>query len=200
MPVVPIQAAHIAAAAHIHAEALAGDFLPSLGEPFLSRFYKTVLNEGLGFGFVQLEEAGINGFVIGSVDTSSLFRKAVLSAGIRMGMDALPAILRRPALLLKVLETFLYPGRESFVVERAELLVIAVAANQRGKSVGRELVQALNDEFRKQGVQSYKVTVLNSNDSANRFYQHLGFHRAGRFKLYQKSWNLYTYTLGATIP
>jgi ribosomal protein S18 acetylase RimI-like enzyme len=54
------------------------------------------------------------------------------------------------------------------------------------------LVNALNAAFRAQGVQSYKVTVLQSNQGANSFYRALGFQPTLEFELYKKKWNLYT--------
>ena len=80
--------------------------------------------------------------------------------------------------------------------EKAELVVIAVGAEARNRGSGHVLVQALETELRQVGVTSYKVTVLQSNSGANRFYQREGFELASKFDLYGKSWNLYTHSLG----
>lgn len=198
MRVAPLGADHLPAVAHLHAGALAGDFLPSLGEPFLRTFYQAALRLGLAFGFVVEGEGELYGFVLGSADTSALFRKTVLSAGPALAWAALPAVLRRPGLLLKVAETFLYPSREAAVPQPAELLVIAVSEERRGQRIGEALVSALSQAFCERGIPAYKVTVLQQNAGANRFYQRLGFRLAGSFNLYRRGWNLYLYSTGET--
>lgn len=196
MPVVPLGAEHVEAAARLHASALAGDFLPSLGPAFLSVFYRTALARNQLFGFVQVEAGQVEGFVAASPDTSRLFRSVLAGASLNLAWAALPAVLRKPGLLLKVAETFLYPRREAQAgTAEAELLVIAVEAEKRGCGIGEALVQALNEAFRAQNVPVYKVTVLETNPGANRFYRRLGFRPSGAFRLYGKAWNLYTYPL-----
>jgi ribosomal protein S18 acetylase RimI-like enzyme len=121
-----------------------------------------------------------------------LFKRVVASRAVMLGLRAIPAVIRKPALIANVLETFLYPGKESAVPEKAELVVIGFDAAHRGRGLGRGLVNALNEAFRAQGVQSYKVTVLQENLGANSFYRALGFQPALEFELYKKKWNLYT--------
>ena len=207
---VPMQASHARRVAEIHASALPGDFLPSLGTGFLCVFYRAALESGAAFGFVQEAGGRVGGFVLGSADTGRLFHRVILRAALPLGWAALPAILRRPSLLARVAETFLYPQREAsargapaqevrvqeaVAQEAAELVVIAVDSQLRGQGSGQALVRALDEAFLAQGVHSYKVTVLQSNPGANRFYQRLGFCLAGQFKLYGKRWNLYTRSL-----
>jgi ribosomal protein S18 acetylase RimI-like enzyme len=191
--IVPLQREHAARVAELHCAALAGDFLPSLGPSFLTVFYEGVMDLGVGFGFVAIEDGRPVGFVLGSADTSVLFKQVVASRAVLLGLRAIPAIIRRPALVANVLETFLYPGKEGAVLEKAELVVIGFDAAYRGRGLGRGLVNALNDAFSAQGVRSYKVTVLQENLGANSFYRALGFQPAHEFELYKKKWNLYTY-------
>jgi ribosomal protein S18 acetylase RimI-like enzyme len=190
--IVPMGEDHLRAVARLHAGALAGDFLPSLGERFLHVFYRGALRSRLASGFVNLNEAGaVTGFILGSLDSSALFRYVASRSAGSLGWAALPAVLKRPALLLKVVETFLYPSKES-ADEKAELLVIAVEASCRSQGLGEALVRTLEEVLRAQGIRAYKVTVLQSNPGANRFYQRLGFTLGGQFRLYKKNWNLYT--------
>jgi ribosomal protein S18 acetylase RimI-like enzyme len=189
--IVPMRRSHAGAVACIHAQALAGDFLPSLGINFLRVFYEGALDQGAGFGFVDLEEKP-RGFVFGSADTRALFKRVMLSRMLALGLAALPALLRRPLLLRNVAETFLYPSKEGQSPHQAELVVIGVDTESRGRGIGQALVAELNRAFRAQGIVAYKVTVLRSNPRANRFYQRLGFQLSFEFTLYGKKWNLYT--------
>jgi ribosomal protein S18 acetylase RimI-like enzyme len=197
--IVPLQRSHAGAVARIHVGALAGDFLPSLGVSFLRVFYKGALDQGVGFGFVHLEKGESSqeslqprGFVFGSADTRALFKRVMSSRMLALGVAALPATLRRPLLLRNVAETFLYPSKEGQSPHQAELVVIGVDAALRGRRIGETLVRELDRAFREQGVRAYKVTVLQSNLGANRFYQRLGFRFSFEFTLYGKKWNLYT--------
>jgi ribosomal protein S18 acetylase RimI-like enzyme len=189
--IIPLQREHAASVAELHCAALAGDFLPSLGQGFLTVFYEGVMDLGVGFGFVAAEDGRPVGFVLGSADTSALFKQVVVSRALMLGLHAIPAIIRKPVLVANVLETFLYPGKEGVVPEKAELVVIGFDAAHRGRGLGRGLVNALNDAFRARGVRSYKVTVLQENLGANSFYRALGFQPALEFELYKKKWNLY---------
>jgi len=193
--IIPLQREHAARVAELHCAALAGDFLPSLGQRFLTVFYEGVLDLGVGSGFVAIEDGRPVGFVLGSADTSVLFKRVVARRAVALGWRTIPAVIRKPALVANVLETFLYPGKEDAVPEKAELVVIGFDAAYRGRGLGRGLVNALNDAFRAQGVRSYKVTVLQENLGANSFYRALGFQPVHEFELYKKKWNLYTLDL-----
>jgi ribosomal protein S18 acetylase RimI-like enzyme len=193
--IIPLQREHAARVAELHCAALAGDFLPSLGQGFLTVFYEGAMDLGVGFGFVAIEDSRPVGFVLGSADTSALFKRVVARCAVTLGLRAIPATIRKPALVANVLETFLYPGKEDAVPEKAELVVIGFDAAYRGRGLGRGLVNALNNAFRTQGVRSYKVTVLQENLGANSFYRALGFQPTLEFELYKKKWNLYTLDL-----
>jgi ribosomal protein S18 acetylase RimI-like enzyme len=188
-----MQSGHGVAVAKIHADALAGNFLPSLGVAFLERFYRAVIEEELAFGYVSIEDEQVNGFVLGSIDSSRLFRVVGIKYGVSLGWAALPVIIRKPSTLIKVAETLFYPRKEGFVLERAELVVIAINPERRSQGIGGQLVNALTHAFSMNGIDAYKVTVLQSNDGANRFYRKLGFQLAGEFRLYAFQWNLYIY-------
>lgn len=192
--ILPLRRDHAARVAELHCAALAGDFLPSLGKEFLTVFYEGALDLHVGFGFVAMEQDHLVGFVLGSTDTNALFRKVAVSRAIPLGLRVMTAVFRQPSLISNVLETFLYPSKEN-VAEKAELVVIGLDTAFRGRGLGRKLVDALDNAFRAQQIRSYKVTVLQSNVGANKFYQALGFERALEFELYRKKWNLNTRTL-----
>jgi ribosomal protein S18 acetylase RimI-like enzyme len=195
MTIAKLRVDHAARVADIHARALAGDFLPSLGVGFLTELYRGILGLGLGFGFATLVDNRVAGFVLASEDTSALFRTVLRRRAIPLGLRLAPALLRRPSLVRNIIETFTYPQHESAVPVSAELVVIAVDTAQRGAGIGAALCSALDADFRRRGITRYKVTVNQSNDGANRFYKRQGFELAHAFTLYGRAWNLYTRTL-----
>lgn len=195
MKIAPLTIEHAPRVAQIHASALAGDFLPSLGTGFLTELYRGILGLELGFGFVALTEGAVAGFVIASEDTSALFSTLLRARFLPLGLRVAATLLRKPRLLANVLETFTYPKHEGRVNVPAELVVIAVDGTLRSEGAGAALCGALDNAFRQRGIARYKVTVNQSNNGANRFYERQGFELAYSFTLYKRGWNLYTRTL-----
>lgn len=179
---------HIPAIAKVHVEALAGDFLPTLGESFLKTFYDGVIGQEGVFAFVDIEEEEVVGFIIGTKDSSFFFRKALYSNPFLIVFKLLLSLLKNPTLLKKIIETFLYPRKDTGV--KAELVVIAILNRFQGKGLGRKLINTLDKEFIKNKVKSYKLTVYQDKQAVS-FYEHLKFKRQSEFKLYDKMWYIY---------
>lgn len=181
--------ADIEQVARIHAYALAGDFLPSLGQNFLQVFFRTAIKMP-GTIAIVIENKTVAGFLLGCIDSHSFFYDVLRRATPQLAVAVILPILKKPALLFKAIETFMYPKREASAV-KAELLIIAMDADHRHQGGGRILVEQLDREFLDRSVHEYKLTVLQENANANRFYQNLGFKKAGTFSLFKKPWLLY---------
>jgi ribosomal protein S18 acetylase RimI-like enzyme len=189
--ITPLTPPLVPAVVQLHTKALNGDFLPSLGPAFLTVLYRSIIELNLGFCFVSLDNAEeVSGFVVGTYDSRQLFRTLVTRRLFRFTAEVAAALIRKPRLLSSVFETFLYPSKEGANVPAAELLVIAVRAPDRNKGVGAALVRRLDETMRRHGIDSYKVTVLASNEVAIEFYRRLGFVIKGQFQMYRKPWNI----------
>ena len=186
-----LQRAHVPAVAQLHAEALAGDFLPTLGPAFLRTMYDGMLALGLVFGFVAMDGSEVFGVIVGTTDGRALFRRLAGRRFVPLAWRVTRALLGQPSLIRQTLETFLYPSKEGANTPPAELLFIAVNHAHRGRGIGEALVARLEEAMRARGVLRYKVTVLQQNERANRFYRRLGFERRSQFRLYGKTWNLH---------
>lgn len=178
--------------AAIHAHSLSGDFLPSLGVSFLTELYKSILELKLGFGFVAYDKKTIQGFVLATTDMQKMFKQVFLKRALHLGLKILPVIIKNPAKILKILETFTYSDKESKTKTKAELIVIAVDREFRNQNIGSSLCLTLNKEFVKQKVKEYKVTVNSNNLGAIKFYKRCGFKFAYHFSLYNREWSLLT--------
>lgn len=180
----------VAQAVRLHIEALSyRSFLTSLGEGFLRRLYDGLLAGGDAFLVAATEADRLVGFILAVTDSRRLF-SFVLRHPLRFGPSVARALLRRPWLLRKVLETLAYPRREGASVP-AELVVIAVDADRRSSGIGRELLAGLHRELAARGVDAYKVTVHAAMRDSNRFYLTNGFTLDRTFELYGVPWNLY---------
>jgi ribosomal protein S18 acetylase RimI-like enzyme len=190
--VVALQPGHVSAIARLHAEALAGDFLPSLGPSFLTTLYRSMLELNLGFGFVARGTADdVAGFVMATEDSRSLFRQLITRRFFRLTWQVGVALVHHPRLVVRAVETFLYPSKEGTDTPAAELLVIVVRARDRSKGIGVALVDCLDQSMRQRRIAQYKVTVLAANEAAQKFYRRLGFALAGHFVMYGRPWNLF---------
>jgi len=196
MIVRPLEVQHLRAVAALHCESLPGDFLPSLGPRFLEVLYRGMLELDVACGQVALDGANVVGFVIGTLDSAGLFGRVLRQRALPLAWHVARALLRRPQLLWPTLETVLYPSKERAAgIPDAELLVIAVQQTKRSSGVGERLVDGFEHDLRRRGAAAYKLTVLERNPRAQRFYERAGFTRAHQFRLYDKAWLLYTKSL-----
>lgn len=183
---------HAAEVSLIHANALASDFLPSMGVDFLTELYKGIITSGQGIGFVHVADEKVVGFILAAKDTKKLFYGALMKRGLILAAIGLKKVIRRPSLIPKIAQTILYPKTDDI---KSELLVIAVDGAYKHKHVGRELIEALNSVFIQEGVSEYKVVVYKDNEKANGFYRAVGFHLDRSSRLYGKECNIYKYCL-----
>ena len=177
-------------AADLHYEDLSyRSFITSFGRNFLYQLYKGILLCRLGFFVFANSDSRVKGFVLGCTDSTKLmsviFRRFWIFA-----KSIIPVILKNPALITKLFETIFYSRKEGVKI-KAELLVIAVEAKSRSKSIGSILVEKLNNEFKKQGILEYKVTAHKEMNKSNNFYLKNGMGLLKTFNLYNIPWNIY---------
>ena len=175
----------VAALARLHRE-IPYAFLSTLGDGFLRQLYRGLVTDREGTVLVAEDDIGrIAGFVAGVPSVGSFYLRFVVRHGFWAGAEALPALLRRPALVTKFLETARYPSTTA-VLPPAELVSIAVAPAAQGRGVGRALVDSLLVALAQRGQASVKVLVREENEDANRFYRSLGFRPAGQVVLHDR--------------
>lgn len=76
------------------------------------------------------------------------------------------------------------PGLSRLGLWRGQIESVRVAASQRGKGVGREMIRWAIDECRKRGCGAVQLTSDNRREDAHRFYESLGFEKShAGFKL-----------------
>lgn len=184
-PLVREQAPQIA---KIHFVSLPDNFLPSLGIDFLEKFYEGIIEERGVFGYVDVEGKKIRGFILGTDDMNDFFIKALKNNFFQLTHQLVLKILKKPIIIKKILETFLYPKKE--VGPRAELIVIAVLKRWQGQGIGKRLIATLEKKFLQRTIKKYKLTV-HADKKAVYFYEKLGYRRLSSFNLYDKMWYVY---------
>lgn len=161
----------------MHRESMPSAFLPALGDRFLRRLYLALARDREAVALVAEDQRGILGFATGVPSVRSFYRRFILRHGAPASAAALPA-LTRPGALHRVRESLAYPAGVKDLPD-PELLSIAVVPGARARGVGRALVEGVVRGLRDQGVEELKVVVGADNESANAFYERVGFeHRA----------------------
>ena len=70
------------------------------------------------------------------------------------------------------------------LADEAEVLNLAVRKDVQRKGIGRHLVDAIFESFRKRGVRDVYLEVRVSNAAGQAFYERLGFRQVGRRRSY----------------
>lgn len=172
---VPLDRLHARQVARLHAEGISSGFLASLGHHFLTQLYTAIPKCGAGFGFVALDAAGdVQGFIACTESTGRLYKQAMRRRFLQMAWPIMRYLVR-PSVIKRMIATLRYPTQVGGNVPAAELLSIVVTPALRGQGAGKALVAAASDEFRRRGIDRYKVAVWDQNERANAFYKSCGF-------------------------
>lgn len=157
--------------AALHAARISEGFLPQLGIAFLVRLYRRIVASTNGFATVAVLDGSVVGFAAGATDLGQLYKSFVVRDGLVAGIRAAPRLVRS---WRRVLETLHYPGTTTDL-PAAEILAVAVDAEQAGRGIGRRLVVAGLEEFASRGVQTVKVVAGAQNSAALALYASCGF-------------------------
>lgn len=173
----PARAADADAMARLHRESMPTAFLPTLGQGFLRRLYRSLSADADAFVFVAERRGRVVGFASAVMSVNAFYRRFIRKDGLAAGFAAVPRLVR-PSVARRVVETARYPSMANGLPD-AELLSIAVDASSRERGVGSDLVGALVTALERRGVGEFKVIVGTDNERANRFYERLSFRPAG---------------------
>ncbi len=131
---------------------------------------------------VAVNGEGVVGFATGVPSVGQFYRRFFVRHGVPAAAAAAPRALR-PNVLRRIRETARYPEGTGSLPD-AELLSIAVDPSKRSLGVGRALAEGIVAGLARGGAKEVKVVVGAENEGANRFYERLGFHHAGRMAVH----------------
>jgi ribosomal protein S18 acetylase RimI-like enzyme len=181
MTIVPLGRDHVDDVARLHCSSLSG-LLSRLGMPAIRAFYAGCVVTGAAIAFVAIEENAVRGYVLGAVQPGRL-KAEVLRRSLTRTLSAMClGVMRRPSTLWWLLRSRWGPDQGSYDREAAELTYLAVAAEHRGRGIGRRLVDSFTGAMRAAGVPAYQLSVDGDNRAAAAFYQRMGFRQIGRYR------------------
>lgn len=165
----------------IHTSSFKGFFLTFLGPRFLRELYTDIMLDPTGIAVVaeKVEPTGpcqIVGFAVGSMDAPQLYRNLIRHHLRQFALDGISAVLRKPTIIPRLLRALNKPSENLPVPDAALLMSIAVLPGMQGLGIGKRLITSFIDETAKLGRSNVMLTTDGvDNDSANRFYQSMGF-------------------------
>ena len=162
----------------IHIAAFPEFFMTQLGPSFLREYYRCVLAYPFGILLTEKKSEKCVGFVAGFIDPPSFYRE-LRRRRTRLVLAAALQIVRQPARLLTLFGNYRHAGdvaHRGSEGDTAELSSLAVRPDASGQGVGSRLVQRFIVVATRHGARRVVLTTdAMNNNSANRFYQKLGF-------------------------
>lgn len=166
--------------AQLHREEIASGFLSTLGLPFLTLLYQSLIESDRSLCLTAKDNQAISGFICGSREAGQVFRR--FAQGRRWQIAwALRGLLLRPRILKGILETARYGKRGDInsQIPDAELFSLVVQGQARRTGIGSALVAALAERLAASDINQLKVVVGEELEGAASFYQNLGFKAVG---------------------
>lgn len=168
----PARLSDVPAMAALHGQVMTKAFLPSLGEPFLRRLFRALVEDPDAPTFVADRNGEVIGYTSGVVSMRAFRRRFMLRHGLRAGLAAAPRLVR-PNVVRRAFELFRYPEQTEGLPE-AEHTLIGVrprTAPGLGLALTAEALEALADR----GVQEIKCYVAADNLTMQRVVRRAGF-------------------------
>lgn len=174
----PMEKRHARQVAELHRSGISAGFLSSLGPSFLRQLYAALPSCPAAFGYVwERQDGEVLGFVACARSTGAVYKQSLVRRGLWMALP-LARFLLRPSVIRRMIQTLRYPCQTAGDLPPAEVLSIVVGGAAQGQGVGKALMAAAFEEFRRRGAPQVKVAVGADNEQANAFYRKCGFRLA----------------------
>ena len=150
--------------------------LADLGLPMVLRYYQIAHSDNSVVGISALNSSKkIIGWAMGSPHPDRI-NSALRSPLLWFAFQMLRVLFTRPLILLQLISSVLSSSAETEMKSDAiELTYIGVAADQRGKGLGKDLLNAFIEMSREAGYRSVVLSVEKDNEPAIALYQKAGF-------------------------
>lgn len=170
--------------------------LADLGLPMVLRYYQIARSDNSVVGMCVLDSSKkIIGWAMGSPHPDRI-NSALRSPLLWFAFQMLRVLVTRPLILLQLISSVLSSSAETEMKSDAiELTYIGVAANQRSKGLGKDLLNTFIETSREAGYRSVVLSVEKDNEAAIALYQKAGFKitktfSEGRFERHRMEWIL----------
>lgn len=176
----------LAAIAHIHLAAFPGFFLSQLGHRFLCVMYNAFLSSSFSVFMVYVGVDGqLKGFAVGALQQGNQDRRLAWRFLPQFVWAVLPALLRRPGLVVNRLAARFFEVGESpdFPQDAVVLRSIGVLPSARGGDASVSLLTAFEVAAKNRSATRVCLTTdAENNERAQKFYQRQGYEVTAQFR------------------
>ena len=150
--------------------------LTDLGLPMILRYYQVARSDNSVVGICALDRSKkLIGWAMGSPHPDRI-NSALRSPLLWFAFQMLRVLFTRPLILLQLISSVLSSAAETEMKSDAiELTYIGVAADQRSRGLGKDLLNAFIRASRETGYRSVILSVEKDNGSAIAMYKKAGF-------------------------
>ena len=164
------------AVARVHLRSFREFFLSFLGLDFLKQYYLSIVKFSQ-FGLVAAHHRKVIGFIVGIDSSSGFYKKMLKSRGIRFAFSSLPAIVRKPSAIPRLVGAFWKRAPvEQDEVPTVHLTSLGVEPELFGCGIGHRLISEFLPFISQRGFKRIVLeTDAENNERVRNFYTKEGF-------------------------
>ncbi|MBN1385162.1 MAG: GNAT family N-acetyltransferase [Elusimicrobia bacterium] len=166
-----------------------------LGKPFLKILHRSLIKSRYGVIVVSEIDSKIAGFCSAAYDAPAAARELVLKKFHLLLLTVLSAVLKKPAILKKIIQLFIHLQKTKKDPIRAEFLTIVVEPGHRKQGIAAKMFDLMKAEMKAKGIKKVRNSAVHDDIAVNRMSHKFNFELAGTFYLYGIKMNLYHYNV-----
>lgn len=173
----------------LHQTELKESFINNFGSGFLAVVYKTIISDNQNIFLTIKDNTKVVGFLVATVDGDKFNQKIINNNFLKLSCQIIKSSLFKPLILIKLINWFLTKNIKNKLAP--ELQFIAIDHTHQGKGLGTMLIKQLNNEFKKRGINKYRVGTKALNVLSNNFYKKLDFKYTHQEQFFGDIFNYY---------
>jgi GNAT superfamily N-acetyltransferase len=174
----------------VHMASFPKYFLTFLGIKFLQLLYLEIMKESGSVSLVALSShKDICGFVVGVSQQEGLYKRLAGRKWFSFALAASYSALLKPSIIPRLFRALTYSKQAEKAACPALLMSIAVSPLEKGKGIGKLLINEFLSEMSKINVEKVCLTTdRDDNKATNVFYKNLGFKLTRQFQTRDGRW------------
>ena len=171
--------------AGIHKQCLSNGLIASFPLDFLEKYYDALSKSKDVFTFIAVDDQKVLGFITATYNVKTLPKILI----IHLWKEVI-ILIKNPLFLVKILQLFFHPSLRD-KKSSCEILSIAVVPSARRHGLGKKLISAAKLEFKRKGFKKFQLSVRDSMEEANIFYQKIGLKKVKSAKFLGETINFW---------
>ncbi|MEK9147085.1 MAG: GNAT family N-acetyltransferase [Patescibacteria group bacterium] len=171
--------------AKIHKQCLSNGFIASFPLGFLEKYYDTLFESKDVFTYIAVDDQKVLGFITATYNVKALPKILITHL-----WKEVIILIKNPLFLVKIFQLSLHPSLRD-EKSSCEIPSIAVVPSARRHGLGKKLISAAKLEFKGKGFKKFQLSLRDSMQEANTFYQRLGLKKVKSAKFLGETINFW---------